>query len=289
MESFVPDVNQLHSYFNSQLQCDKLVYNRVPKCGSRNIRVAMTRIVRDELNYRVLNQGHYDHFRYSNFTELELIARTVDSLPVNSLFVRHIHFIDFSLFNLKTPCHINVIRDPFNRMSSWYYYKKFSRHGHEKGRTISPKITFLPSFIHTTLTLDECVLANNPACMAPSEYFTLIPWFCGHYEFCTIPTIHALQAAKRNVVKYFPVVGYVENIQEFYQVAEKVYPHYFPGLPDMGAQVANESSLHANLHKIIPSNITRDIIMEKLGLEYDFYKFIKERFNCLKGIVLNGK
>lgn len=47
------------------------------------------------------------------------------------MYERHIHFVDFAKFGQPQPVYINLIRDPLQRMVSWYYFRRYQE-GHER-------------------------------------------------------------------------------------------------------------------------------------------------------------
>ena len=155
-----------------------------------------------------------------------------------------------------------MIRDPFNRFVSLYYYKRTFRNG---------------SF--TGMSLDECVQAKPKECYIDS-YMGMVTYFCGHEPFCSNPVQNALLQAKINVIKYFPLVGYLENIEQFLELAEVVWPRFFKdALPVFKDMYKGEAS-HKTESILPPNNITRAILTGKMQLEYEFYHFIKQRFDC---------
>ncbi len=40
------------------------------------------------------------------------------------VYIKHMNFIDFSMFNYTTPIYVNLVRDPVDRVISWYYYNR---------------------------------------------------------------------------------------------------------------------------------------------------------------------
>lgn len=50
------------------------------------------------------------------------------------------------------------------------------------------------------------------------------------YIMCRIPSDESLAEAKRNVEKYYVVVGLTEKLKEYFVVLEKLLPRYFKGV-----------------------------------------------------------
>ena len=200
------------------------------------------------------------------------LARIVNELkviPQPWVYIRHIHFIDFSPFNQPTPMYINVIRDPVDRLVSYYYYKRTIHNGKFPEEDVS----------FTDRSIDECVQAKLKECYRDS-YMVMINYFCGHEPFCKTPVEKALLQAKRNVIKYFPLVGYLENIEQFLELAQFVWPRFFKDALPVFKDMYNGDAYHTTQSKIPPNNVTRAILTGKMQLEYEFYHFIKQRFDC---------
>lgn len=281
LELFAHNESDLNTYLGKLTRIKKLIYNRVPKCASKAVRLAFSRLG-SKLGYATSNQDYMDYFYFSDDVKLQSIANSIVHSSEPGIVIRHIHFIDFTRFGLETPYYINIVRDPFNRILSWYYYKQYYLEDHPPKR-----LNMHPMHRYTSLTLDECVEQNDVACMTPHFYFTLIPWFCGHREICMKPSVEALQIAKRNVINYYPVVGYVENAGDFFKVAQKIWPQFFTGLEEVGDEMMKLNGHKTRKKAVPPSNLTKSILMSKLGLEYDFYNFIKQRFHCIRDLILN--
>ena len=52
----------------------------------------------------------------------------VDNCTKPYSYVKHINFIDFTEFNLTQPIYVNFVRDPVDRIISWYYYTRYGSH-----------------------------------------------------------------------------------------------------------------------------------------------------------------
>jgi len=46
----------------------------------------------------------------------------ISELPEPSVFIKHVCFTNFTKFNLPKPIYLNVVRDPVERVISWFYY-----------------------------------------------------------------------------------------------------------------------------------------------------------------------
>lgn len=87
-------------------------------------------------------------------------------------------------------------------------------------------------------------------------------------------SLEALELAKKNVDRYFAVVGVVEQMQESLQVLENYVPAFFKG-----ARLLYAKTLHDNKNKLKPkvSKEIKDIIRANLTTEIEFYQYCKQR------------
>ena len=60
---------------------------------------------------------------------------------------------------------------------------------------------------------------------------TLISPFCGNGKICkVVGNTDALQRAKENVEKFYPVVGVLEHFEQSLQLYQRVLPQFFAGV-----------------------------------------------------------
>ena len=103
--------------------------------------------------------------------------------------------------------------------------------------------------------------------------------FCGQEPVCRLfNNPEALQIAKKNVEKYYTVVGITENMNMTLTVAEKKMPQYFKGAKKIyfnHPDVIN--ARHANFYKFPVSEDVKAIVRKKFTHEIEFYNFCKQR------------
>ena len=46
------------------------------------------------------------------------------------VFEKHMLFLDVSEFNMQNPIYVSIVRNPIDRLSSWYYYQRSSLYLH---------------------------------------------------------------------------------------------------------------------------------------------------------------
>ena len=48
----------------------------------------------------------------------------VNSFSTPSVFAKHVAMVNFSKHGLPTPIYVNIVRDPVERVISWFYYSR---------------------------------------------------------------------------------------------------------------------------------------------------------------------
>uniref|UniRef100_A0A8C4RCQ1 Heparan sulfate 2-O-sulfotransferase 1 n=1 Tax=Eptatretus burgeri TaxID=7764 RepID=A0A8C4RCQ1_EPTBU len=183
----------------------------------------------------------------------------------------HLAFMDFSKFGApKKPLYINIVRDPIDRLVSYYYFLRFGddyRPGLRRRKQGDKK------------TFDECVLEGGPDC-APERLWLQIPFFCGHSAECWNAGSHwALDQAKLNLVNEYLIVGTTEELEDFILMVEAILPRFFKGATELFRK-GKRSHLRRTSEKKQP---TADTVwrLQQSGiwkLEQEFYEFAREQF-----------
>jgi hypothetical protein len=116
--------------------------------------------------------------------------------------------------------------------------------------------------------------------------FSIISFFCGHDVVCQYANDVSLQKAKANIEMYYNVIGLQEDFTRFLELLEIVFPNYFNGVVEV---YKLHKSIQKNQTRLKPevSQETKDKMKAQLGLEYDFYNFVKLRFYNLYNEVKN--
>ena len=250
----------------------RIIYNRVPKCGSKFWLAVMTAAQRSFKRHHQFRSGAYKIYR-PNATEMMQLLTEVDTFDRTQpwLFDRHLHFVDFTSYNRTTPLYINVVRKPVDRFLSKYYYRR--RRPLNGTRLTEAKYT---------MTFEQCVHTNNTECLTENAYkIGSVLYFCGQAEICITPSKEALSLAKRNVHKHFGVVALIEDTLNGVALLEQTTPTLFRGLTSVAASMINTKVNTAPKTYDKPPK-AMEIMEQRLGLENDFYAFIKQRYELFK-------
>ena len=116
------------------------------------------------------------------------------------------------------------------------------------------------------------------------SFTSQIAVFCGSKEKCSqFGSKEALKEAKRNVEKYYAVVGVTEEMETSMIVFEKFIPKYFRNALRFYHEFMRATNNQGrNMNIFRPARISQYIInqlMTNFSLEIDFYTFCKARLN----------
>jgi len=259
---------------------DIVIYNRIPKTAStafthvvydlckerkRDIFVVHVNTTVKGANAAIMSLQDQQDFR-ENVTSWEL------GRP--SFFHGHFAFLPFP--RGKQPIYINLIRDPLDRLVSYYY---FIRYGDNF------RVGLKRSKQGDNTTFNQCVEKQLSKDCTISKMWVQIPYFCGQLAACWDPGSQwALDRAKQNLLDHYFLVGTTERLDHFVQMLELHIPKVFKGAYE---KIQSQSPIRKTLHKDPISNSTRARLSNTKvwRMEYDFYRFAeKERvlfFNLL--------
>lgn len=261
----------------------RIVFNRVPKCGSSTLMDLITEMVYKN-NFTFGRAKEYMRFYLDDYWMKNFVNRILmHDTPL--IYERHIHYFDATRYGMPQPVFINVVRDPLERLVSWYYFRRY-QHGHIRDMPTEQRVR----------TFDECVLGNHSECMVPGGhhpeegFFKIIPFFCGQEEFCREPSEKALSQAIHNVKYHYLVVGLLEDFPGFVEVLEFLLPDYFRDAGLVYEQLeADWRNRHKTTYKLPVSYEAEKLMKARLYKEYQFYFFVQKRFQRLLNAVRTAK
>ncbi|XP_074028425.1 uronyl 2-sulfotransferase homolog pip isoform X2 [Leptinotarsa decemlineata] len=241
-----------------------LFLNHVPKCGSE-ILILLLQKLQGFNNFRHIRLKGGNGKYMTNLEQEYLVYDIYDTIKSEAVplsFDRHVYFINFTQFDKQFPTYINFIRNPVEKVISRMLYKNKE---------------FKYDYYYKCLMSKQ----NNCNFRNGQTYDLSIPYFCGHNPRCMVlNSTWALQIAKNNVVRYFPVVGVLEEMNATLKILENKIPYFFKG----ATKVYENDLLNIPKYgKPKISMIVRRKLEESLVDEIDFYNWIKARlFKQLK-------
>ncbi|XP_036336972.1 heparan sulfate 2-O-sulfotransferase pipe-like [Rhagoletis pomonella] len=200
-------------------ESDLLLFNRVPKVGSEHMIELIRRL--SVLNGFETNRAYFSEPVRQRLTpeEQEELAKELDDdYGEPFAYSMHVNYIDFRAFNLPQPIYINMIRDPIERVISWFYYKRApwtAVQMYKLTKKFRKPQWYKKSF-------EECVLHRDIECRyetdssfgnSSEDHKRQTLFFCGHDPGCEpFNSQSALQLAKKHVENEYAVVGSWEDL-----------------------------------------------------------------------------
>ncbi|XP_070064448.1 heparan sulfate 2-O-sulfotransferase pipe isoform X3 [Drosophila virilis] len=278
------NANELNN--TKKAEIDVLFYNRVPKTGSMQL-IELMRALGKVHDYEVEKDPQNGGIRplLDAAEEGDWIDNIVN-LEDGTVFASHVNYLNFSKHEQPRPIYINMVRDPVDRVISWYYYIRAPwvfvpgrrRHNREMPN---------PQWVNTEF--DQCVLSGEKVCTyiegslleRVGDHRRQTLFFCGHNEFKCTPfnSRLALQLAKQNVEREYAVVGTWEHTNETLAVLEAYVPRYFADASKMyysglHAAKANDNPMKPHIRDEIMNMVRRNFTRE-----IEFYQFCRQRLH----------
>nr|XP_009858624.1 heparan sulfate 2-O-sulfotransferase 1-like isoform X1 [Ciona intestinalis] len=252
-----------------------ILYNRVPKTGS----TSFSNLVYDLTKTNKMYCLHLNITRNSlkipigDQYNLALNMTTwVERRP--ALYHGHFGYFSFAQFGFPDPMYINILREPLDRLLSFYYFIRYGddfRKGLKRTKQ-GDKTTF-----------DECVAQNGHDCQ-PRALWLQIPMMCGQSAECwKVGSQWALQQAKENLVNRYALVGVTEQLEDFVVVLEAIQPRIFNGIINK-FRTGSKSHIRNTIHKEPPSEATLAAMKntKTYRMEREFYDFAVRQFEHIK-------
>jgi len=263
---------------------DILFFNRVPKVGSQTTMELLKSL-------SIKNHFHYHKDRTQKVETIKLtmseerqLSLLVDKFSPPSVYVKHVCFSNFSKFHLDMPIYVNMVRDPVERVISWYYYVRAPWYFVERKRAFPDLPLPNPNWLRKDY--DTCVRRGDTECRyrdgdERDDFGQLTEFFCGQEDDCTgFNTEIAMRKAKENVEKHYAVVGVLEELNKTLTVLEHYVPRFFKGAKDVyWNEVQIFSRINRNIYKPPVAEATKDIVRKNFTRELEFFDFCKQRLH----------
>ncbi|EDW76758.2 uncharacterized protein Dwil_GK19598, partial [Drosophila willistoni] len=215
---------------------DVVYFNRAAKVGSEAMMELLETMHKGSPNnVTVITKGPFES-RSRLLPQKQQMIKSVwiADLDPGSIFIEHGNWLDFPGFKLPKPIYINLVRDPVDRVISWYYYirggyrnaifyRRFRDH------PIKPEAFFKKNFNDCVRTGDpECQYIPNTTNERTGNYMRQTLFFCGNERQCLpFNSPRSVQLAKMNVERDYAVVGSWEDTNVTLTVLEAYIPRFF--------------------------------------------------------------
>ncbi|XP_053954283.1 heparan sulfate 2-O-sulfotransferase pipe-like [Anastrepha ludens] len=220
-------------------ETDLLFFNRVPKVGSEHL-IELIRRLSTINGFGASRALFSEPIRQSLLDEeQEELANELIGYEEPHAHSAHVNYIDFREFDLPQPIYINMIRDPVERVISWFYYRRApwtAVQMYKLTKKFRNAQWYKKSF-------EDCVLQHDAECRyeTGSKFQNTIVdhkrqtlFFCGHDPSCEpFNSKSALQLAIKNVEKEYAVVGSWEDLNVTLKVLEHYIPKFFRGVTQL--------------------------------------------------------
>ncbi|RZC41909.1 uronyl 2-sulfotransferase [Asbolus verrucosus] len=235
-----------------------LFLNKIPNCGAEVI-IFLLQKMQGPNNYRHVrlkggSTAMFTKIQQEEFVDELYSVMRDEAVPVS--FDRQLYFINFTSFDKQSPTFINLIREPADKAISRSRYNNKQRDNDD---------------------LIQCVIQGKTNCndKRVNPHDLTIPYFCGHDPKCFSNNQWAMQMAKINVEKYYPVVGVLEELNTTLEIFEHKVPYFFKGVQDLYKKNMIDK-LNRNKGSQ-PQTKTRKHLKRILAKEYEFYNWVKRR------------
>ncbi|XP_065079844.1 heparan sulfate 2-O-sulfotransferase pipe [Ochlerotatus camptorhynchus] len=262
-----------------------IFFNRVPKVGSQTFMELLRRLaIRNEYTFHRDVVQRLEVIRLSPDRQQEL-AEMVTDLPMPSVYVKHVCYTNFTRFGLPMPIYVNMVRDPVERIISWYYYVRAPWYFVERKQAF-PDLP-LPDPRWLKKDFETCVLQGDPECTYAQgaihegigDHRRQTLFFCGHDEQCLpFNSQGALERAKYAVESQYAVVGVLEDFNTTLAVLERYVPKFFSGATSVYFNEVNLlAKINKNNFKPPVSHEIKELVRRNFTREIEFYQFCKQR------------
>ena len=149
----------------SQLNQSFLIFQQVPKTGSEQM-MAMIEVLAQKHNFKSFSanpsftqqfgQFHTFDFQTRGFYVNMLQFEPVQPKNKSIVYKKYMSFLNFEEFNKTNPIYISMVRDPLERVISWYYYHRQTTYLLEFENHFAPK--------YYKESYEDCVTAQREPC-----------------------------------------------------------------------------------------------------------------------------
>lgn len=157
-------VHNLADKLNNTMKADMelVFFNRVPKVGSQSLMELMTRLSkRNGFGWHRDKPSRMETIVLADQDEVQLIDE-IKAINGPATYSKHVAYVNFTKHGSGSPIYINLVRDPIERLISWYYYIRAPWYFIERKQKY-PQLR-IPDPKWLRKTFDDCVLDGDEEC-----------------------------------------------------------------------------------------------------------------------------
>jgi len=180
------DINELNNTRKGTKET--LFFNRVPKVGSQTT-MELIRLLslKNNFDFHKDRTQKVENIKLTK-NEEKWLVNMVDFFKPPSAYVKHVCFVDFSRHNNSIPIYVNMVRDPVERVISWYYYVRAPWYFVERKRAFPDLPLPNPNWLRKDFEL--CVKRGDKECRyldggERNDFGQLTEFFCGQEDECS--------------------------------------------------------------------------------------------------------
>jgi hypothetical protein len=261
-----------------------LFFNRVPKVGSQTTMELLKSLShKNQFTYHKDRTQKVETIKLT-YNEEKWLANLVNYFEPPSVYVKHVCFVNFTQFDMDMPIYVNLVRDPVERVISWYYYVRAPWYFVERKRAFPDLPLPNPNWLRKDY--ETCVKRGDKECTyvdgdERDDFGQQTEFFCGQEDDCTgFNTEIAMKRAMKHVEENYAVVGILEEMNKTLTVLEHYVPRFFKGaLNTYWEEIHMYSKINRNIYKPPVSEATKEIVRKNFTREIEFFEFCKQRLH----------
>ncbi|XP_037718596.1 heparan sulfate 2-O-sulfotransferase pipe-like isoform X3 [Drosophila subpulchrella] len=268
-------------------QLDTIFFNRITKTGSEKM-MELLKILGKRNNFEPRRDavGFYEVVLMDDGYTKNFLRTDVLNCTTANTYTKHVAFIDFDRMDEPWPIYINLVRDPIERLVSWFYYARAPWYLAERVEVFGDAVK-MPSIEWLKKDFNNCIEEQDPECVYEQmelgnvgDHRRQSLYLCGQVQEVCMPfnSHEAMQRAKKNVEEHYAVVGTWEDTNTTLSVLEGYIPRFFSGAKDEYYALKSQlRDVNRNMFRPSISDKARTILSQNLTREIELYQFIKHR------------
>ena len=171
-------------------EVDVLFFNRVAKVGSESLMELLEQLAARN-NMKVISTSPVQlAVRTRNPKQEREQINWLADLEAGTVYIEHCNWLNFTKYHLPKPIYINLVRDPVERVISWFFYvrgayKNAIYYAKYPNKPIKPAKWYKKDFNHCVRSGDiECQYVPNRVKDVAGNHMRQSLFFCGNDVEC---------------------------------------------------------------------------------------------------------